>query len=451
MMQRSSKPKVFSFFLCLFLTAALCLSFSGCGSGGSPMGPEPSESSSTYSSTVSETTVDPDQVISTASILSTGDILIHSPFLTAYYDSATDTYDFHEIFQFVKSYIEQADYAVANLEVSLGGEEAGEYSGYPCFNCPDAIVDALKDSGFDMLLTANNHIGDTGMDGFNRTQQVLTDKNIDWMGTRTSTDAKRYQIVEINGIKIGMVNYTYITRDGGTTYLNGVPISDEFAQRLNCFDYNDLDSFYSELEQCMTDMKADGAEATMMYIHWGEEYHLSPMEYQETIAQKLCDIGFDAIVGGHPHVIEPVEVLTNTETGKHTVCLYSMGNEISNQRHELLAEDISTSHTEDGLLFYTNFSRMGDGSVVLTSVDVIPTWVNMYYNDNGRRTYEIVPLDKSVDWSQFNLSASETGESDAQDSYDRTMELVGEGIAQYNQLMGDNTKSDSNNAFSSAA
>lgn len=436
MKKTCSTAKRSALLLCIVFLASLCLTLTGCGDGGSPTIPDTPESQSITSETPSSTaSIDPNQIVSTASIVSTGDILIHSPFLTAYYDKATDTYDFNEIFQYVKQYTEKADYAVANLEVSLGGEESGEYSGYPCFNCPDAIVDSLVNAGFDMLLTANNHIGDTGIDGFNRTQQVLDQKNVQWMGTLENASDKRYQIVEANGIKIGMVNYTYITREGDTTYLNGVPISDAFAARINCFDYNDLDTFYQSIEQCMTDMKADGAQATMLYIHWGEEYHLSPMEYQETIAQAMCDIGFDAIIGGHPHVIEPVEVLTSETTGKKTVCLYSMGNEISNQRHELLAEDISTSHTEDGLLFYTNFSLMGDGSVQLTSVDVIPTWVHMYYNENDRRTYEIVPLDKDADWSALNLSASTTGADDAQDSYDRTMALVGKGIQAYNNAM----------------
>lgn len=423
-----------SVLLCLSLVAALCLTFTGCGSG-SPMGPDTSDDpQSQVSSTVD--LVDPDEVVATARIVSTGDILIHSPFLEHYYNASTDTYDFHEIFQYVKPYITDADYAIANLEVSLGGEEAGPYSGFPCFNCPDAIVDALTDSGFDMLLTANNHVADTGFSGFERTHQVLTDKNIPWIGTQATAEEKRYQIIEVNGIKIGVVNYTYVTHDGDTVYVNGIPISEEFAARLNYFDYNRLDEFYTDMEQLLADMKADGAQASLMYIHWGEEYHLSPTEYQEKIAQKICNIGFDAIIGGHPHVVEPVEVLTSETTGKKMVCLYSMGNELSNQRHELLYEDIQSGHTEDGLLFYTNFEMKGDGTVTLTSVEVVPTWVHMYYNENNRRTYEIVPLKTGADWSNLNLSASDTGASDAQESYDRTMALVGDGVAEYNATGG---------------
>ena len=136
--------------------------------------------------------------------------------------------------------MQSADYAVANLEISLGGEEP--YSGYPCFNCPDAILDALIDAGFDMTLTANNHMGDTGFEGFERTQTVLTEKGLDWIGSVKNSSDKRYKVVDINGIKVGMVNYTYISHEDGTTYLNGVPISDEFAARINCFDYNELDT-----------------------------------------------------------------------------------------------------------------------------------------------------------------------------------------------------------------
>ncbi len=408
------------------------------------MGPDTSDDPQTSSTAE---LVDPNEVVATARIVSTGDILIHSPFLDHYYNASTDTYDFTEIFQYVKSYTANADYAIANLEVSLGGEEAGPYSGFPCFNCPDAIVDALKDAGFDMLLTANNHVADTGFSGFNRTHQVLTDKNIPWIGTQPTAEDKRYQIIDVNGIKIGVVNYTYVTHDGDTVYVNGIPIREEFAARLNYFDYNRLDEFYTDMEQLLADMKRDGAQASIMYIHWGEEYHLSPMEYQEKIAQKICNIGFDAIIGGHPHVVEPVEVLTSETTGKKMVCLYSMGNELSNQRHELLYEDIQSGHTEDGLLFYTNFEMKGNGTVTLTSVEVVPTWVHMYYNENDRRTYEIVPLETGADWSNLNLSASSTGAADAQESYDRTMALVGDGVVEYNQTGGRITNVDVATSF----
>lgn len=410
------------------------------------MGPETSDDPQAQTSSTVEL-VDPNEVVATARIVSTGDILIHSPFLDHYYNASTDSYDFTEIFQYVKAYTADADYAIANLEVSLGGEEAGPYSGFPCFNCPDSIIDALQGAGFDMLLTANNHVADTGFDGFNRTHQVLTDKNIPWIGTQPTADTKRYQIIDVNGIKIGVVNYTYVWYDGETVNVNGIPIRDEFAARLNYFDYNRLDEFYADMEQLLADMKNDGAQASIMYIHWGEEYHLSPMEYQEKIAQQICNIGFDAIIGGHPHVIEPVEVLTSETTGKKMVCLYSMGNELSNQRHELLYEDIQSGHTEDGLLFYTNFEMKGNGTVTLKSVEVVPTWVHMYYNENGRRTYEIVPLETGADWSNLNLSASDTGASDAQESYDRTMALVGDGIAEYNATGGRITNVDPVTSF----
>ncbi len=414
--------RLFAVLLSADVLLSLCLTLPGCGASETP----PSAGSSAESD-------DPDAVVSTARVLSTGDILIHSPLLNSYYDGANGTFDFTDIFQYVKPYVQRADLAVANLEVSLGGEEAGEYSGYPCFNCPDAIADALIDSGFDLLLTANNHVGDTGIDGFNRTQQVLTEKQIDWTGTRARAGDKPYKIEDINGIRVGILNATYITRVNGVTHLNGEPISDEFAARINCFDYNDLEPFYDEMRRAMSDMKDEGVQATIIYVHWGEEYHLSPMDYQKEMAQELCEIGFDAIIGGHPHVIEPTAVLTSESTGKKTFCLYSMGNEISNQRHELMANDISTSHTEDGLMISTEFTKKGDGTVTLSAVDIIPTWVHMYYNENGRRSYEIVPLDKSADWTEFNLSES-SGLNEAEASYDRTMELVGRGLDEFRSL-----------------
>ena len=173
-------------------------------------------------------------------------------------------------------------------------------------------------------------------------------------------------------------------------------------------------------------MKAAGAKAIVMYIHWGEEYQLKANANQTAIAQALCDLGVDVIVGGHPHVVQPVELLTSTTDPDHkTVCLYSMGNAISNQRRENM--NLNTGHTEDGVLFSFTFAQYSDGEVLLDSVEILPTWVWLGTID-GSKEYRILPLDQDVeDWAAaFNIS--ESAAASAQSSYQRTMDLVGEGI-----------------------
>ncbi len=358
-----------------------------------------------------------------ATIGSTGDILIHSPILDAY--NFNGRYDFHEMFRYVKSYYQSYDYMVANLELTLGGTSR-PYSGYPTFNCPDSILDALSDSGVDMMTAANNHCFDLGEDAFFRTVKTLKKSRLDFIGTRQNMEDKPYIVKEINGIKIGMINYTYQTpTSDGSKALNGIPVSKAAAPLINSFDYDRLNDFYKELSKRISEMYQDGAEAIMVYMHWGNEYWLEPSTYQQKIGQKLCDLGVDVIVGGHPHVVEPVELFQSDISHKQTICLYSMGNEVSNQRKDRM--DMTTGHTEDGLIFETTFERKKDGSVTLSDVNILPTWVNLYYGSEGRRHYEIIPLDKSQNWSNFGLS----GTADAEASYERTDKLVAKGIRKF--------------------
>jgi poly-gamma-glutamate synthesis protein (capsule biosynthesis protein) len=175
-------------------------------------------------------------------------------------------------------------------------------------------------------------------------------------------------------------------------------------------------------------MKADGAEATMLYIHWGNEYQLQQNTQQSQMAQKICDLGVDVIVGGHPHVVQPMDLLESTVDPDHkTVCLYSMGNAVSNQRLGNISY-VSTAHTEDGVLFSVTFEKYSDGTVYLQDVDILPTWVYMsvaaYPN-----TYHIIPLDIEIkdQWvEQFGIS--ETVAASAMKSYARTMAIVGNGL-----------------------
>ena len=134
---------------------------------------------------------------------------MHGPIITA--AEKNGEYDFSNIYTYATEYFNRYDYMVANLEVTLGGDSE-PYQGYPTFNCPDAMATALKNAGVDMLLTANNHSYDMGYNGMMRTLQVLDEMEIDRLGSRRTEDEPVYQVKDINGIKIGMVCYTYDTR-----------------------------------------------------------------------------------------------------------------------------------------------------------------------------------------------------------------------------------------------
>lgn len=384
--------------------------------------------------------------VSTVTVGSAGDVLLHIPVLNGSKQS-DGTYNFDKIFTYVSSRIKGCDYFVANLETTLAGTEDGrKYSGFPCFNSPDAILDSLKKAGVDCLLTANNHTYDTGAHGVKRTLSKIKETGLDSTGTRQTETDKKYLVKDVKGIKLGIACYTYETEHEGGKALNGIPVGSETAKLINSFDYTDINKFYEEIGADLTAMKTEGAEVTMVYIHWGNEYQLSPDSHQKEIAQKLCDMGVDVIIGGHPHVIQPVDLITSTDGTHKTVCVYSVGNMVSNQRRNLMG--LKTGHTEDGLIFEVTISEYSDGTVLIEKVKSVATWVHLYSG-----TYNVVPLSKNLDSkaSELGLSKSGTGLSLAKGSYERTMELVKEGTSKCNKYLSSVPKPDEVTATAEAA
>ena len=367
----------------------------------------------------------PLQPVASATVGVQGDLLMHKPVITAC-TTEDGGYDFASIFRYVAEYTASYDYSVANLETTLGGDNY-VYQGYPKFNCPDGIVEAAKDAGIDMLLTANNHCSDTTTEGVLRTVKRVREMGLTPLGTQLSDEEPKYAVVDVNGIKVGMAAYTY-----ATSAVNGRPSLNYEAEvtqvgLVNYFTYDNLDAFYSEMQSLLSQMRSDGAEATMLYIHWGTEYSLQADSSQRMIAQKMCDMGVDVIVGGHPHVVEPMELLTSSSDSRHkTAVIYSLGNAVSNQRSGYI-QAAPPYYTEDGILFTVTFEKYSDGAVYLQSVDALPTWVNM--RTDGVKQYNILPLDEDNEdqWAElFNLNDAML--SSAKKSMERTDSIVGAGM-----------------------
>lgn len=379
-------------------------------------------------------TVDPHGVAASATVVNTGDIILHSTVLDGA-KTADGSYDFSAFFREADDYFKNSDLAVANLEVTLGGTESGAFSGYPVFNAPDTLLDAVKNSGISVLLTANNHCYDTGFFGLKRTVQQIKAKGLQFIGTKELQTDPVYIVKNVNGVKIGMVSYTYETsRDAnGTKYINANPVKSEATSFINSFSYDYIDSFYAEAQSVIADMKNNGADAVVFYMHWGNEYQTAPNTWQKTIAQKLCNMGVDVIVGGHPHVIQPIEMLYSEDSQNTTVCIYSLGNAISNQRIELM-DSCPSGHTEDGMLFYYTFEKYNDGTAALTAVDIIPTWVDKYRGGSGYQ-YTMYPLNSAQDGANvYGLTGSAAQKSSA--SFERTKALVGSGLTACQTALG---------------
>lgn len=372
--------------------------------------------------------IDPSQVveIARADFTVAGDVMLHMPIVRT--NQTSDGYNFDDIFTYVKPYLTNADYAVANLETTLSGTDGGkEYTGFPNFNSPDGIALSAETAGFDMLLTGNNHCYDYGTDGLKRTLSVLKSYNLATLGTLETQEETRHVIKTVGGVKVGMACYTFADIDsGGNVTVNNLTTDSAAAGLINAFDYDRLSQFYTEVEGEIAAMRANGADAIVLYMHWGDEYSTSASDNQKAIAQKLCDLGVDVIAGSHPHVVQPVDLLTSSVDPSHkTVCVYSMGNLLSNQRADNIG--LVSGHSEDGLLFNFTVTKYNDGSVRVSGVKLLPTWV-LIRGSGDTRDFFILPLDQTItDWERaFDLSTDQL--SNAKNSYNRTMSLITPGL-----------------------
>ncbi|MDD3168504.1 MAG: CapA family protein, partial [Eubacteriales bacterium] len=316
-------------------------------------------------------------------------VMVHKPQIPAQYDSETETYNFDNNFEYVKKYLERADLALCNLETTFAG---GNYTGYPVFNAPESLADALKKAGVDVALTANNHIMDMGLSGMKRTLEIARGAGLETAGTRLENE-EEYNILEVKNVRIGIVAYLYETPKIDTSpTINGNEVSTEAWSLLNTFNYNTLDEDLLKIRQSIQNARADGAEIVVCYFHWGEEYQRSPNEYQQYMAREAAAYGADVIFASHPHVIQGMEMLTNETTGRTVPVFYSMGNFISNQRTETL----DNRYTEQGIIAQVELEYMkSTGEMLSVAMNVVPVWVDKY-KKGGKDIYTIVPLDDTL-------------------------------------------------------
>lgn len=380
-------------------------------------------------------------VVATAEVISGGDLLISDSILEGA-KTESGSYDFNYIFEYVDDYIEEADYAVVNLETSIAGKGKG-YCGFPRFNTPGSIVTAAQNAGFDMFLTASNHSYDWDLSGLKNKVTWLQQKDADYIGTRKDTDEYFHRVINVNGIKIGMLNYTQVLKKStkDKVYLNAtstgkngsyeyVYVGPKGRERIAYYNKNYLSDFYSTLKKDIKSLKNRGAEIIVVYPHWGQEYNIEYNKTEDKIAQKMCDLGVDVIIGGHPHVVEPVKVYTSKVSGKTTVCIHSTGNFVSSMRRT--QKKNNADYVEDGALFSYTAEKYSDGTVAVVSAEVLPTWVK---KTSGEYRYKVIPLDKSVDWKEsFGVYNYSEKVSSGYQSYERTMDLVSKGIKKFNGM-----------------
>ena len=319
-------------------------------------------------------------------IVSLGNLIIHQSQINGAKNE--NGYDFSPSFQYIKEMVSEADISLGILEGALAG---GEPTGYPIFNSPDEVIDSLRDTGIDVVNYANNHIYDYDDEGLQRTIEITKEKGLDVLGVKSTEEEKSYLVKEVDGVKIGFASYVFETAAvNGYKTINSNPVSINSENLINTFNYNDLESFYNRIASEISAMKAEGVKFIIASMHWGEEYNTYIEATQNEIAKKLNELGVDIILGGHPHVIQPYEIICN-ESGHSTFVIYSQGNSLSNQSEQ----EIGVAESEDGIMIKFTLEKK-DGNVSLKEYKIIPTWVYKEEKGDGTYYHKIIPVEEAL-------------------------------------------------------
>lgn len=338
-----------------------------------------------------------------------GDILCHNTNFWDAYVAELDDYDFSYSFEDIKKYFDNADVAIGVLETNFAGRDIG-YTNYPLFNSPEHLAIDLKELGFDILGTANNHCLDKGFSGMVSTLEELDKAGIDHMGTyATEEDSKEYLIKDVNGIKIAFLTYTYGT--------NGIPIptGKEFSVNIT-----DKEKILSDLEN----VKKEDVDVICVNMHWGDEYSLKPNNNQKELADFLFENGVDLILGSHTHCLEPMEKRTVTMedgTTKDGFIIYSLGNFMSGQKHE---------NSRQSVILNIQLTKNGEtNKISIDSVTYTPIYMYNFYQSGVLQRFKIMDIEAEIEKyesgdTSIGFSMYQTLKSELANVY----EVVGEEI-----------------------
>ena len=242
-----------------------------------------------------------------------GDLLMHNPILNyAERHKKNDSYNFDFIFENMEKYIKEYDIKIINEEVLIAGKRYG-ISGFPRFNSPFELADSVVKAGFNVILKATNHINDL-------TEEArLIDLNnwkkypgIKILGSYLNQEEEeRIKYFEMKGIKIAILNYCY----GSNRRYNNTYAMNKFN--------------YLKIKKDIEKSRVEGADLIIVLPHWGREYRLQRNNIQEKWAKIFFELGVDLIIGTHPHVIQPVEVMEDKSKNRKMYIFYSIGNFIN--------------------------------------------------------------------------------------------------------------------------
>lgn len=306
-----------------------------------------------------------------------GDIMCHLTNVKNAYNSTSKDYDFSNVFKNIEEYTKNADITVGNLETTFAGASRG-YTGYPTFNTPEVLGKNLKNIGFDVLCTANNHSMDKGYSGVESTLDFLDEYGLDHYGTaRSKQEQDTILVKDVNGIKIAFLAYTYGT--------NGITVPSDKSYCVNLIDK-------ALIKEHISLAKEQDVDMICVSMHWGTEYKLTPTSTQEDLTDFLFENGVDIILGSHPHVLEPMEKRTITlEDGstKDGFVIYSLGNFVSGQIY---------ANTKSTVILDIQITKDPDGKISIDSVNYTPVYLyDKGSNSKSRTRYTLMDVEKSIE------------------------------------------------------
>ena len=340
-----------------------------------------------------------------ANIVSAGDCVLHKLFQTSAL-AGEDKYDFYPIFEAIKPYTEPASYSIISFE-SAATNKRDDYTGYPLFNCPPEIFDAFRKVGFDMVNNSNNHQLDRKLAGMLETKENIEKAGLDVIGIFDGEEP-RYKILDLNSIKVAIMAYTYGCN------MNELALTPEQRYKhLSLIDEERMEKEIAEMEK--------NADITVIAMHWGIEYTQKPTAEQKKLTERMISWGADVILGSHPHVVQPSEIIEHNGEIKYVI--YSMGNFVSNQRRGASGYPKTNKELcEDSMLVDIQFMKdPKTNKTIINKVRHIPTWLWRYY-ENGKYKFKVIPVPEPDYYKNNEYPPDALYE--AYESYKRTMSLV---------------------------
>ena len=341
------------------------------------------------------------------SVAVAGDIMAHDELLAASLDKETGAYDFSKLFANTKQYFKSADLAIGNLETVFG---PGPYTGFPAFNSPVELGEAMAQAGFDIAACANNHTLDNKCAGVVRTAKALSGMGVATAGIRDSEERKAYALVERNGVKIALINFTYLTSAlGGRKVMNNRHEVDAASDKLiNTFCFETLDKDLEKVKAEMESARDEGADIVLVYYHWGAEYEREAGILQKYMAYQTAKMGADAIFGSHAHVLQEMGHVSVTADGKErsVPVFYGLGNYCWSARLSRTGRET----VQNGALARLDivFDKVGR-RVISIGMDYVPLYIRVDYIYNKYDVNVLSLRDMSLEETQaFNLRSSKT-------------------------------------------